>query len=153
MQLRTRPKKKERKKDGSSDSRFVVIQPQLSGWRATVLISVHNYKFKTPLLMSIVMNSSFSTSLIDKSMADLNVSCKPNAFIGLYIYIYIYIYIHLFMLSSNKLIREIAVRFPRGARDFSLLRSAQTGSATHIASYSLSGGKAARSWSWPFTSI
>jgi len=57
------------------------------------------------------------------------------------------------MLSSKALIREIAARFPRGARDVSLLRSAQTGSGTHIASYSFPGGKAARSWSWPFTSI
>jgi len=34
------------------------------------------------------------------------------------------------MLSSNTLIREIVARLPRGAKDFSLLQSTQTGSGT-----------------------
>jgi hypothetical protein len=51
------------------------------------------------------------------------------------------------------------VRFPVGARYFSLLHSVQTGSGAHPASYpmgtgfSFSGGKAAGKWSRPLTSI
>jgi hypothetical protein len=47
----------------------------------------------------------------------------------------------------------IGVWFPAGARDFCLLRSVQTGTGSHPASYPMgTGGKAAGAWSWPFTS-
>jgi hypothetical protein len=51
------------------------------------------------------------------------------------------------------------VRFPVGAGNFSLHHRVQNGSGAHPASYpmgtrgSFPGGKAARAWSWPLTSI
>jgi hypothetical protein len=55
--------------------------------------------------------------------------------------------------------RGSRVRFPAGAGNFSLHHRVQNGSGAHPASYpmgtsvSFSGGKAARAWSWPLTSI
>jgi len=53
----------------------------------------------------------------------------------------------------------IGVRFPVGTGNFSLRNHVQTGSGAQPASYPMSksgsfpGGKAARAWSWPHTSI
>jgi len=53
--------------------------------------------------------------------------------------------------------RVIGVRFPAGARYYSLRHRVQTGSGAHPASYpigtgvSLPWGEAAESWNWPLT--
>jgi hypothetical protein len=55
--------------------------------------------------------------------------------------------------------RDSRVRFPAGTGNFSLHHRVQNGSGAHPASYpmntggSFPGGKAAGTWSWPFTSI
>jgi hypothetical protein len=55
--------------------------------------------------------------------------------------------------------RGSRVRFPAGAENCSLHHRVQNGSGAHPASYpmgtrgSFPGGKAARAWSWPLTSI
>jgi hypothetical protein len=55
--------------------------------------------------------------------------------------------------------RGSRVRFPAGAGNFSLHHRVQTGSGAHPAPYPMgtggffAGGKAARTWSWPLTSI
>jgi hypothetical protein len=55
--------------------------------------------------------------------------------------------------------RGCRVRFPAVAGNFSLHHRVQNGSGSHPASYpmgtsgSFPGGKAARAWSWPLTSI
>jgi hypothetical protein len=55
--------------------------------------------------------------------------------------------------------RDSRVRFPAGAGNFSLHHRVQNGAGAHPASHSMGirssfpGGKAARPWSWPLTSI
>jgi hypothetical protein len=53
--------------------------------------------------------------------------------------------------------RGTGIRFPAGARDFSVLHSVQTGSGAHPSSYPISTGgpffRGKAAWTWPLTSI
>jgi hypothetical protein len=61
--------------------------------------------------------------------------------------------------SAGLRAEQSGVRVPVGARNFSVHHRVQNGSGTHPASYtiwtrgSFPGGKAARAWNWPLTSI